>query len=160
MACSRRSFTKLALCSLPAAAAVPANPERMFAAEKPKSKFNGVQIGLITAYSYHNMANDVESIVKYMVRDGNSATEMEVPMQEAFAGAPKGWPRPAFSPPPPGSAPRQRPPMTPEQIAAQKAHAEELTKWRRTVSMDRQVALRKKFNDAGIWICGFKPTSR
>ena len=153
MISTRRSFGKLALSSVPV---VLAHPLSMFAAAKPNSKVNGVQIGVITAYSYHNMPNDVESILKYMVRDGISATEMEVPMQEDFAGAPKAPPRPVYAPLPAGGAPRQRPVMTPEQIAAQKAHAEDLTKWRTTTSMDKYVELRKMFNDAGIWIYGFK----
>jgi len=44
--------------------------------------------------------------------------------------------------------------MTPEQRAAfqevQKAHAEELRKWRAGVSIDRFKEVRKKFEDAGI----------
>jgi sugar phosphate isomerase/epimerase len=159
MTYTRRHFGKLAMASLPIAAAAISNPTQLFAAQKPNSKINGVQIGVITAYSYHNMPNDIDSILKYMVRGNINATEMEVPVQEEWAGAPKAPPRPqtarAMTGQPVG-APRQRPPMTPEQIATQKAHAEEMTKWRTTMSMSKYVELRKMFNDAGVFFYGFK----
>ena len=46
--------------------------------------------------------------------------------------------------------------MTPEQQAAQQARAEELKKWRLSVSMDKYQAMRKMYNDAGVNIYGFK----
>ncbi len=49
-----------------------------------------------------------------------------------------------------------RQPMTPEQQAAQKARAEELKKWRLSVSMDKYKAFRKMYNDAGVNIYAFK----
>src|SRR5262249_40615501 len=57
----------------------------------------------------------------------------------------------------PGAAPGgrgrgARPPMTPEQEAAQRARAEELRKWRLALSMDKYKELRKKYNDAGVTI--------
>jgi sugar phosphate isomerase/epimerase len=161
MTYSRRQFNKLALTSLPAAAVALSTPS-IFAADKVNSKVNGVQIGTITAYSYHNMPNDIDSIFTYLTRDGISATEMECPMQEIWAGAPPAPPRPYNAAtagggrPPVAGAPRQRPQMTPEQIAAQKAHADEMTKWRTTMDIKKYVELRKKFEAAGIWIYGFK----
>lgn len=46
--------------------------------------------------------------------------------------------------------------QTPEQIAAAQAAAEELRKWRTSVSMDRVKALRQMFNDAGVEIYAYK----
>ena len=112
MTYSRRQFSKLAVTSLPVAVAAISNlasPQNLFAAGKPDSRFNGVLVGVITPYSYHNMPNDAESLLKFMVQDGISATEMQAPPVEEFAGAPKsppfggGGPRPA---PGPGGAPR------------------------------------------------------
>ena len=50
--------------------------------------------------------------------------------------------------------------LTPEertaQQAAQKSRAEELKKWRLSVSMDKYKAMRKMYNDAGVRIYAFK----
>jgi hypothetical protein len=45
-----------------------------------------------------------------------------------------------------------RAPQTPEQLAAQKAAAEDLAKWRLSLSHDVFTAFRKKYNDEGILI--------
>ncbi|MEO6802973.1 MAG: TIM barrel protein [Granulicella sp.] len=161
MTYSRRQFNKLALSSLPVAAAAISSPASIFAAGKPNSKFNGVQIGVIN-YSYSQMPKtDADSILSYMLENGINTLEMEVPTQEVWAGAPPPPPRPMPAPRSPAAAgapaaPRQRMQMTPEQIAAQKAHAEELTKWRTTMDMKKYVELRKKYNDAGVTFYAFK----
>lgn len=49
-----------------------------------------------------------------------------------------------------------RAPLTPEQVAAQQSRAEELKKWRLSVSMDKYKAMRKMYNDAGVNIYAFK----
>ena len=152
---SRRRFNQLA--GLSAAAATLSNPVRIFATEKPGSKISGVQIGLITGFSYHNMPNDAESVLRYMVRDGINATEMQTPTHEDWVGAPKAPPRPypehlggeQVNAPP-------RPPLSPEQQAARKAYAEQMTQWRTTMSMSKYVALRKMYNDAGVSFYAFK----
>jgi len=155
---TRRQFGKLAATSLPLAAAVLANPARLLAASKPDSKFHGVWVGVITPYSYHNMPNDAESLLKFMVQDGISGTEIQAPPVEQFTGAPppptlRGGPRPAAIR---GGAPPVRPKPTPEQMAAQKAHVEAMTKWRLSAPMAKFVELRKMYNDAGVMIYGFK----
>jgi sugar phosphate isomerase/epimerase len=161
MTYSRRQFNKLALSTLPVAAVAISSPVNIFAAGKPNSKFNGVQIGVIN-YSYRQMPKtDADSILSYMLENGINTLEMEVPTQEVWAGAPPPPPRPTPAPRPaavPGApaAPRQRMQMTPEQIAAQKAHADELTKWRTTMDMKKYVELRKKYNDAGVTFYAFK----
>jgi sugar phosphate isomerase/epimerase len=78
---NRRDFGKLAL----AAAAAPAGT---LLAEKPNSKFGGVQIGTIT-YSYRGEpgVNDAAQLLKMVVDSGISAIELMPPDAEAFAGA-------------------------------------------------------------------------
>jgi sugar phosphate isomerase/epimerase len=160
MTYSRRQFGKLAAASLPVAAAVLSSPRLLFASGKPVSMFNGVLVGVITPYSYHNLSNDAESLLQFMVKDGISATEIQSPPVEEYAGAPKapafgGGPRPAG--PPTGQAvgaPRLKP--TPEQMAAQKAHAEAMGKWRQSAPMAKFTELRNRYNDAGVNIYGFK----
>ena len=92
MTYTRRQFGKLAAASVPLAAAALSHPNLLFAAGRPSSKFNGVLVGVITPYSYHNMPNDAESLLKFMVADGISATEIQAPPVEEWAGAPKAPP--------------------------------------------------------------------
>lgn len=80
---NRRDFGKLAL-------AAAASPTGSLFAAKPNSKFDGVQIGVIT-YSYRDkpeLANNAESLLKLLVDSNISAIELMPPAAEAFAGAP------------------------------------------------------------------------
>jgi sugar phosphate isomerase/epimerase len=166
MTYSRRQFGRLAATSLPMAAAVLAHPKLLFAAGKPNSTFNGVLVGVITPYSYHNMPNDAESLLKYMVADGISGTEIQAPPVEEWAGAPKAPPFGGRGPGGPGAAGAraangqpvgvERPKPTPEQLAAQKERAELMTKWRLSAPMSKFEEFRKMYNDAGVSIYGFK----
>jgi hypothetical protein len=155
---SRRHFGKLALTSLPLSALALSNPKLLLAATKPDSRFNGVLVGVITPYSYHNMPNDAKSLLDFMVRDGISATEIQCPPVEEWAGAPAAPPSggrpigPRHGPP----IGTQRPKPTPEQLAAQKARAEAMTKWRLSTPAEKFVGFRKMYNDAGVSIYGFK----
>lgn len=54
---------------------------------RPNSKFNGVQIGVIT-YSYRSMPGDISQILKYIVDSGISATELMGDAVELYAGKP------------------------------------------------------------------------
>jgi sugar phosphate isomerase/epimerase len=73
---SRRDFGKLALGGIPVASAILADPRRFFAAEKPNSKINGVQIGVIT-YSYRSMPDQsAEATLGYITDSGLSACEL------------------------------------------------------------------------------------
>jgi sugar phosphate isomerase/epimerase len=154
---TRRTFGRLALGSVPVAAGVLANPLSLLAQAKPNSKFGGVQIGVITPYSYHNMPNDAESLLKFMVRDNINATEIQSPPVEEWAGAPKAPPRAVPAGPVTGTTTGvERPKPTPEQLAAQKAHAAEMTKWRLAAPMSKFEEFRKMYNAAGVTIYGFK----
>jgi sugar phosphate isomerase/epimerase len=150
---------------------------------RPNSNFDGVQVGVIT-YSYRSMpgANDAEALLKYIVDSGISGIELMGPAAEIYAGSPAaagrgggggqgGGPgggqgrgpgaaqgRGPGGPGGPGRGPGGggRAPMTPEQQAAQQARAEELKKWRLSVSMDKYKALRQMYNEAGVNIYAFK----
>jgi sugar phosphate isomerase/epimerase len=149
------------------AAAAFSNPQIVMAAEKPDSKFRGVQIGVIVPYSYHFMANDAKSILADVVSNNINAVEMMNPAPEEWAGAPKaatpsggaggGYIQRSAAPgsgmnPPIG--PRRQP--TPEQVAAQKERATQLSAWRASVPMSKYVEFRKWYADAGVRMYGFK----
>ena len=157
---TRRDFGKLALTALPAARLLAA-PEA-----KPNSKFGGVQIGIIAPYSFRGLPNSADDLLKYLVQLGINSVELQSEPVETYAGAPAtgrgggaggqgrttgvgGGTGAGQGGPPPGGG---RPPMTPEQQAAQRARAEELRKWRLAISMDKYKELRKKYNDAGVTI--------
>jgi sugar phosphate isomerase/epimerase len=91
-------------------------------ASGPHSKFDGVQIGAIT-YSFGSMK--LEDVIPAFVDIGLDEMELMSETAEAAAGAPTG-----------GGA----------------AHAQELLKWRKSVSMDRFKEIREKANRAGIQI--------
>jgi sugar phosphate isomerase/epimerase len=167
---TRRDLGKLALAAIPASKLLLA---------KPNSNFDGVQVGVIT-YSYRSMpgANDAEALLKYIVDSGISGIELMAPAAEIYAGFPApagrggggggqgrgpggpggaGAAAGAGGPGGPGRGPGGgRQPLTPEQQAAQQARAEELKKWRLSVSMDKYKAFRKMYNDAGVNIYAFK----
>src|SRR5437016_5614518 len=77
---TRRDLGKLALAALPGSRLL---------AQKPNSKFDGVQVGVIT-YSYRSMpgANDAEALLKYIVDSGISGIELMGPAAEIYAGSP------------------------------------------------------------------------
>lgn len=178
MSYTRREFGKLALAGLPAAAVL-GRTESIFGAfaqARPNSLISGVQVGVIVPYSFGPEAGDAETILKYVTQIGISGVEMQNSPAEAFAGAPaqgRGGPGggrgpgagPGGGAPGAGGAPGQgragggrrgRAELTPEQQAEQRTRAEEMKKWRLSVSMDKYKALRKMYNDAGVKIYAFK----
>src|SRR5271154_4466499 len=91
---SRRDFGKLALGSIPLAAAA-LSGQRLFAAAKPNSKFGGVQIGTIT-YSYRSMPDQsAEAILGYVVDSGINAIELMGAPVESYAMKVTGFTPPA-----------------------------------------------------------------
>jgi sugar phosphate isomerase/epimerase len=133
---TRRDFGRLALAALPAGKLL-ATPQA-----KPNSKFGGVQIGVIAPYSFRGLPSGAEDLLKYIVQLGLNSVELQSEPVEAYAGAPATG----------RGGGGGRPPMTPEQQAAQRARAEELRKWRISASMDKYKELRQKYNDAGVTI--------
>lgn len=106
--------------ALAASSMIP-NVARAAAAAKPDSSFGGVQIGVIT-YSYRSLPGTAEDILKYVTQCGISSIELMGDPAEQSAGAPAGG------------------------KAAKKA----LLDWRLSAPMDKFIALRKMFNDAGV----------
>ena len=144
MVYTRRDVGKIALASLPLV--------RAFGA--PDSKIDGVQIGVIS-YSFRQMPEQsIDDIIKYMTRIGLSEVELMSNHAEADAGAPsqggRGAGRAPGAPPAAARGMGGRRQMTPEMRAAMQARAEELRKWRMSVSMDKFKDVRKKFDTAGI----------
>ena len=123
---SRRRFLGTGML---AAAGLALTPKDMFAnsilANKPNSKFNGVQIGVIT-YSYRSLPDTAEDLLKYILACDINAIELMGDAAEAYAGAPQG-------------------------------DDKKLAAWRSSVSMDKFMALRQLYNNAGVTIYAWKP---
>ena len=86
MILSRRTF----LGGTVALAASSAMPNlALAAAAKPNSRFNDVQIGVIT-YSYRSLPGTAEDLLKYVTECGISSIELMGGAAEQFAGAPAG----------------------------------------------------------------------
>jgi sugar phosphate isomerase/epimerase len=77
---SRRTF----LAATAGAAASLLVPRPLFAADKPDSNFNGVQIGAIT-YSYRSMPSSAEDLLGYLVQNGLSSVELMGGPAEEYA---------------------------------------------------------------------------
>ena len=92
------------------------------AAEKPNSKFGGVQIGTIT-YSYRSMSDrSLTAILDYTVQSGLSSVELLNDAVERYAGIPSDQ------------------------------GEEAVRKWRTSVSMDKFKAIKKLFKAKGVRI--------
>ncbi len=136
---SRRDFAKLALTALPGAALFRAAGP-LFAAEaaagKTGSKIAGVQLGINVPYSFGNPLLSGDEILKNCLQLGLSAVELRTQPVEAFLGVPANL-------------------VSPKNTVAKgaaAAGAEELKKWRGSVSMDRVKEFRKKYESAGVLI--------
>lgn len=145
MTYTRRALGKMALAALPVV--------KLMA--KPNSKFGGVQIGINMPYSMRNMSASGDEILDAMLQLGLNAIELRSQPVEAFLGVPanlvpargggRGGARGGE-----GAQKGGRAPQTPEQEAAQRAKAEELRKWRLSVSMEKVKPFRKKWEDQGV----------
>jgi sugar phosphate isomerase/epimerase len=155
MESSRRDFGKLALAAMPAAALFERSfaSSVLFAADRPNSLINGVQVGTIT-YSYRSMPDQsARALLGYIVADGISAVELMGQPAEQFAGAPSGGRG--------GGGGRGRgeqlpPEQQARQQAAQRDARDALRKWRTSASMDKYKELRTLYNGAGVNIYGLK----
>ena len=117
---------------------------------KPNSKFNGVQIGVIS-YSFRSMPCHAEQLLKYCLDCNISAIELMGNTGEAFAGAPHTTTEPRTF----GGGPRTEP--TAEEIKEREKRNAEIAEWRTSVSMDKFAQLKKMYNDAGVSIYAWKP---
>ena len=128
---SRRDFAKLTLAALPGLGLLSV-VNRLNAAEpsgKPNSKVAGVQIGLNVPYSFANGLMSGDDILKNCIQLGISGVELRTQPVEAFLGIP------AFD------AAKTKP-----------ENAQQLSEWRKSVSMDRVKEFRAKYETAGVLI--------
>jgi sugar phosphate isomerase/epimerase len=167
MSLTRRDFGKMAISTLPAAAAlsVPgaalALPDSALAL--PDSKISGVQVGIITYSLRQGIAKpDLPAVI---AKIGISSVELMSGDAEAMAGAPVvpagrgggGGGRGASGAAGASGAGRGaggggggRAPMTPEQQAAQAAARQALTDWRAAATPATWQGVRKQFGDQGV----------
>lgn len=175
---TRREFGKFALAGVPAAALL-LKPQALFAAAatKPNSKWAGVQVGLNVPYSFGTRtAMSGEDILARCIEVGVSGIELRAQAIENSFGLPADLvlgPAPSdyagararvgdipgvTVTPAPTTPPRSvgtaggRMPQTPEELAAYKAKAAELRKWRLAVPMSKAKELRAKYEAAGVEI--------
>jgi sugar phosphate isomerase/epimerase len=104
-------------------------------ADKPNSKINGVQIGVIT-YSFRSMPGTINDLLKYCIDCNISAIELMGDAAEAYAGAPKK-----------------------EAGEDWDAFSKKIAEWRAGASLDKFKEIRKMYNDAGVTIYAWKPNA-
>lgn len=151
---SRRNF--LATASLTAMGGLFNINKAWSLADKPNSKFGGVQIGVIT-YSYRSMPHNIHQLLQFCIDSNISAIELMGDAAEEFAGKPKSPVDMAqvFRNTPQG----QRPQLTDEQKAQMAEYNKQVAEWRANVSMDKFKEIRKMYNNAGVSIYAFKPNA-
>lgn len=128
------------------------------------SRINGVQLGVIT-YSFRSMPDQsAEAILKYVLASGINAIELMGDPAEEYAGKPENpVDRRTFY----GLMRRKRNNELNEKEEKEfeemedklTAYNKEVAAWRATVSMEKFIALRKMYNDAGVSIYAFKPNA-
>jgi len=131
---------------------------------KPNSLINGVQIGTIT-YSFRSMPDQsAEATLQYVVDRGISAIELMGDPAESFAGKPENpIDRRAFY----GlmRAKRDGELSTDQQKeladlqAQMDSYTKQVAEWRLKMSMDDFTKFRKMYNEAGVHIYAFKPST-
>ena len=133
---SRREFTRLALAALPGAALLSAAGRLGAAADKPNSKFAGVQIGLNVPYSFGNPLMTADEILDQCVKLGLSGVELRTQPVEQFLGVPADL-------------------VSPKKGVAKgsaAATAEALRDWRKKANLDRVKEFRARWENAGVKI--------
>ncbi|MDO6516558.1 sugar phosphate isomerase/epimerase family protein [Zobellia uliginosa] len=130
--------------------------------KKPNSRFNGVQVGVIT-YSFRSMEDQsAEATLKYILDCGINAIELIGDPAETFAGRPEnkldrsvfsGLMRKKRS----GSISDDEARQLAEIQAEQAAYNAQVSQWRKTVDMKKFEKFRKMYNRAGVDIYAFKP---
>ena len=124
-------YTRRELGALTLAGALPI---RLMA--KPNSKFGGVQVGINAPYSFGNMSEGADSILKDLLDLNLSAVELRSQPIEQSLGAPR--------------LVRAARNASPEQREQAKASLDALRKWRLSQSIEGFKPFRKKWNDAGV----------
>jgi sugar phosphate isomerase/epimerase len=135
---TRRELGKLALAGVPLAAL---SQSELFAAAKPDSKWEGVQVGMNVPYNFGNNLLSPDETLDRCLQLGVSAVELRSQPVEQFLGVPVEL-----------ITPRGRRGAPAPDPAVQKQNAEDLRKWRLGVPMSKVKEFRKKWNDAGVAI--------
>jgi sugar phosphate isomerase/epimerase len=135
---TRRELGKLALAGVPLASGLAKRDA--FAAAKPDSKWEGVQVGMNVPYNFGNNMMSPDETLDRCLQLGVSAVELRSQPVEQFLGVPVAL-----------IAMRGRgtPPPDP---ARQKQDADDLRKWGLGVPMTKVREFRKQWNDAGVAI--------
>lgn len=165
---SRRKFiattSAIAAGTVLGAGHLSAAPAIIKSFNKPNSKINGVQIGVIT-YSFRSMPDQsAAATLQYILDSGINAIELMGGPAESFAGMPEssisrrsiwGLMRKQRD----GSITDNEKKELAEMQEAMGAHQKEVAKWRASVSMDKFKQFRKMYKEAGVSIYGFKPST-
>src|SRR5438552_2691919 len=133
---NRREAGKVALSALGLLTPI-GFEQSAFSQTKPNSKWAGVQVGLNVPYNFGGRTMRANEIIERCVRLSVNALELRSQPVEEFLGSPD---RSVYSAP------------VPEQIAARKTNAGEISRWRATAPMDKARQCRQKFESAGIAI--------
>jgi sugar phosphate isomerase/epimerase len=120
---------------------------------KPNSLIKGVQIG-VTTYSFRSMPCQPDKLLQYCIDSNINAVELKGDEVETYLGKPLNT---IVLPPRIAGQPKQE--LSEEIKAEMKQYAQQVAAWRESVSMDKFVELRKKFNDAGIYFFAYKPNA-
>ena len=152
---SRREALKLGLFSSSAVGLLAAGAPLLKAAEpapaaptaKPNSRVNGVHIGLNVPYSFRNNSMDADGVLAGCVQLGVSGVEIRSQPIEAAMGLPAGF-LPAGRGGRGGQGQNAAAPtgLPPEQRAI------ELSRWRVNADLDKARTLRRKYEEAGVFI--------
>ncbi|CAM4291686.1 sugar phosphate isomerase/epimerase [Zobellia roscoffensis] len=130
--------------------------------KKPNSKFNGVQIGVIT-YSFRSMEDQsAEATLQYILDCGVNAIELIGDPAEVFAGRPENTlDRSVFfglmKKKRGGNITNDEAKELAEIQAEQAVYNQQVTEWRKNADMKKFEKFRKMYNDAGVDIYAFKP---
>jgi sugar phosphate isomerase/epimerase len=131
MTVTRRELGKL-LLSVPAAGVLSNRTLAAMLADKPDSKWGGVQVGMNVPYNYGTRVMPVTDVIAKTVQLGISAVELRSQPIELALGAPLSMLQPTGD------------------KAAQQQAAEHLRAWRLALDPEKAEAVRKQFNTAGI----------
>ena len=133
---NRREAAKLGLSALGLLTPIGFS-QSAFSQSKPNSNWAGVQVGLNVPYNFGGRTMNTGEIIERCVRLGVNALELRSQPVEEFLGSSD---KSVYSAP------------VPQQVAARKVTAEEISNWRAAVPMEKVRQCRQKFEDAGIAI--------
>jgi len=144
MTMTRREFGRLTAAAVPAAALVGLDGRAFAQAERPMSKWAGVQVGLNVPYSF-GTGNNIsgEDLLARIVEVGISGVELRAQPVEHFLGSPSVRAAAAAAAAGGGRGGRGRGNQPP---------AEEVRQWRLSAPTSRIKDFRRMYEDAGVLI--------